>query len=645
MTTYRDVYEVETATAVENIDRLSKAMEGTGKEAKKTKGLAEEMAGFLSKDLKDSIFSANAAYDALKSSVQAVGHFVVESVGAFLEAEQANMRLGVALKNVGADSVRWVQQLDAQASSIERLTGLDGEYIKGLQAMLTTMGVAPEMLERFTLAAVNLSIATGQDAKTAALALARANAEGREDLKKYGIMIDETAFQARGFAATLEAVESKFGNLIDSQPPLLKQTNELKGAWRDFGEAVGEAALKFLSFNENGSMAVKLLDKLSESLKNAHFERSRFQQIAAIAFPALAPLAMLNTAGELLMGGEGAGKGATPAGPSAGTGQVDVTIGDATMSDAEFKRIQEARKKALDAAKKYREEMNALSINGASNLAKIEEEENAKMLKRIEAQGDWERMGFEENLKARQQMDQDALEILKAEEAKRQEVLDARLAKEKQHWEGMKQAAEGYFMGVIGSQLSFVKESLLLNTEYNRQMFEAELERRTVGKEASEVEAERAKMEKEFAADRAGAYLKMTADSLASIAEQAGVKAVYEGVEAIASLAVGDVAGAGLHGTAAAGYAALAVAAGGTAAAISSARGMSGDERKQLESATKAKQERQAREEKNASERKQAAGTIVNVYNLGITGQTSVEQGRELDRIRKQYEATKTGGM
>lgn len=643
MTTYRDVYEIETATAVENVDKLAEAMKGTGEQAKKAKGLSEEMADFLSKDLKDSIFSATAAYDLLKQSVQAVGHFVMESVGAFLEAEQANMRLGMALKNVGADSVRWVAQLDAQASSIERLTGLDGEYIKGLQAMLTTMGVAPEMLERFTLAAVNLSIATGQDAKTAALALARANSEGREDLKKYGIQIDETAFQARGFAATLEAVEGKFGNLIDAQPDLLKQTNELKGAWRDFGEAVGEAALKFVSFGENGRGAVKVLDAISEALKRAHFERARFQQIASIAFPAIAPLAGLATLSEL-MGGDAA-KGASAAPAAAPTGQVDVTVGDATMSDAEFKRIQEARKKALEAAKKYREDMNALSVNGASNLAKIEDEENRKMLKRIADQGDWEQAAFEENLKARQQQDKDALEILKQQEEERQRVLDKKLAKEKQHWDGMKQAAEGYFMGFIGSQVAFIRESLTINTEFNRQMFEAELERRTAGKEASDVEAERAKMEKEFAADRANTYLKMTADSLASIAEQAGVKAVYEGVEAIAALAVGDVAGAGLHGTAAAGFAALAVAAGGTAAAISSARGLSGDERKQLESATKSKEERKAREDKAASERSQAAGTIVNVYNLGITGQTSVEQGRELDRIRKQYEATKTGGM
>lgn len=644
MTTHRDVYEIETATAVENINKLAEAMEGTGKEAKKAKGLAEEMSEFLSKDLKASIFSASAAYDLLKQSVQAVGHFVMESVGAFLDAEQANMRLSMALKNVGADSVRWVAQLDAQASTIERLTGLDGEYIKGLQAMLTTMGVAPEMLERFTLAAVNLSIATGQDAKTAALALARANAEGREDLKKYGIQIDETAFQARGFAATLEAVEGKFGNLIDAQPDLLKQTNELKGAWRDFGEAVGEAALKFVSFGENGRGAVKVLDAISEALKRAHFERVRFQQIAAIAFPVIAPLAGLATLSELMGGDAAKGASASPV-AGAGTGQVEVTIGDATMSDAEFRRIQEARKKALEAAKKYREEMEALSINGASNLAKIEDEENRKMLKRIADQGDWEQAAFEENLKARQQQDKDALEILKQQEEERQRVLDAKLAKEKQHWDGMKQAAEGYFMGFIGSQIAFIRESLTINTEFNRQMFEAELERRTAGKEASEVEAERAAMEKEFAADRANTYLKMTADSLASIAEQAGVKAVYEGVEAIAALAVGDVAGAGLHGTAAAGFAALAVAAGGTAAAISSARGLSGDERKQLESATKSREERKAREDKAASERSQAAGTIVNVYNLGITGQTSVEQGRELDRIRKQYEATKTGGM
>lgn len=148
-----------------------------------------------------------------------------------------------------------------------------------------------------------------------------------------------------------------------------------------------------------------------------------------------------------------------------------------------------------------------------------------------------------------------------------------------------------------------------------------------------------------MADERGAAYLKMTADALASIAQQAAVKAVMEGVEAIAALAIGNVPGAALHGAAAAGYAGVAVLAGGTAAVMSSARGMTTDERKQLESARNADKERAAKEKQQAAERKGevVAGTVVNVYNLGITGATEVEQAKELERIRMKYNDLRTG--
>lgn len=647
MTTERDVYEIETATAVENVDKLKKSIDAAADGVKKKKAETEGLASFLEKDLKASIFSASAAYDILKSSVQSVAHFVKDSVGAFLEAEQAQMRLSVALRNINADSPRLLASLDAQSTAIERLTGLDDEYIKGLQSMLTTMGVAPQLLERFTKASINLSIATGQDATSAAKMLARANAEGKEDLNKYGIQLDDTTFKARGFAYVLDEVDRRYGNMAESQPELVKQTNALKGAWSSFSEVLGEVAIKFLAFGEKGDKVVTLIDSLTDRLKNANTEGARFKLLMSSAFPFLAPLATGGAIADLF------GKASPTVDPNAPVpppsymlnGGIEVDIGEASISDAEQKRLEAARKVSLEKARKYREEMDALMTNGASNLAKLEEEENRKMMERVTKMGDWEEQNFQEQLKSRQQMDVDALEIIKSQEEERQRLMDAKLEKEKQHWQGMKDAARGYFDTFIASQLNFIQESLTYNTSFHRQMFEAELQRKTAGKSDLEVQAERAKMEREIASERASSYLKMTADALASISQQAAVKAIYEGVEAIAALATGNPAGAALHGAAAAGYAGVAVVAGGTAAAISSARGLTGDERNQLESATKTKADRKEREDKAKTERGQAAGTIVNVYNLGITGQTDVEQGKELARIQKQYEATRTGGM
>ncbi len=100
---------------------------------------------------------------------------------------------------------------------------------------------------------------------------------------------------------------------------------------------------------------------------------------------------------------------------------------------------------------------------------------------------------------------------------------------------------------------------------------------------------------------------------------------------------------------AAAAYGIAALAAGGTAAVISSNRGMTAQESSQLQSnadAFQAKQDQQARAAAQGAQRGSDAvdGSVqVQVFHLGITGQTEAAQGAELDRIKRQYERTKTG--
>lgn len=642
MTTERDVYEIDTKTAVANVNELAKAMDTAGKEATEQKSAMQEVSGFLEGDLRQAVFSAQAAYGMLTSAMRSVVDFTKEGVHNFLEAEQANMRLAAAVKRVGGASDELLQALQKQNSALQRATGVDDDYLTGLQALMVSMGVAPEKLGEFTDAAMRLSQATGTDARMAVLQLARAHAEGREDLKKYGIEVSDAEFELKGFDATLEAVRKQFPELNDTIPETVRQTNELKGAWSDLQEAVGGAAVRLVETKDGANGLARVLDWLTEKVENLNSKSFALKAVLpGLLNPFLIVPGMMAAGGELLT---------TEAKAEAEKAklelaQVEVTVGEIVVKGRE---LSAERKRAMERAiadrKRYNEEMEKISSTSHANLARMEEEENRKLLERVQAQGDWEKLQHDEELRAAQQLAEDRIAILKSEEEQRQQIRDRQLEQEKQFWDNLKSFARGSLESMVQSQVQFLSQMLMDNTEFNRQMFELELERKTAGMEEAEVQKKRAEMEKQLARERGAAYLKMTADALMSIAQQASVKAVMEGVEAIAALAMGNAAGAALHGTAAAGYAGVAVLAGGTAAVLSSARGMTTDERKSLEAARENAKEREKKEKAQRGEaRAVEAGTVVNVYNLGITGQTEAEQAKELERIRSKFAEMRTG--
>lgn len=642
MTTERDVYEIDTKTAVANVNELAKAMDAAGKEATEQKSAMQEVSGFLEGDLRQAVFSAQAAYGMLTSAMRSVVDFTKEGVHNFLEAEQANMRLAAAVKRVGGASDELLQALQKQNSALQRATGVDDDYLTGLQALMVSMGVAPEKLGEFTDAAMRLSQATGTDARMAVLQLARAHAEGREDLKKYGIEVSDAEFELKGFDATLEAVRKQFPELNDTIPEAVRQTNELKGAWSDFQEAVGGAAVELMKTKDGANALAGALDWLTEKIQAANVKAVALKAVLPGLLNPFLAVPGLFAAGEELLTSEAK---ATKEGAKAQLAEVELTVGEATVVSRELSAERKrAYERAVAEKKKYTEDMQRISESGWSNLQKLEDEENRKMLERVKAQGDWEVLGEQERIRAAAQASEDYIEVLKWEEEQRKQLRDKQLEEEKAFWNSISTFAKGSLESMLQSQVQFLTQMLMENTEYNRQVFELELERKTAGMEEAQVQEERAKMEKQLAKERGAAYLKMTADALMSIAQQASVKAVMEGVEAVAALAVGNAAGAAMHGAAAAGYAGVAVLAGGTAAAISTARGMTGDERKSLEAMrANSEKERKERETKQRGEVKAEAGTVVNVYNLGITGQTDVEQARELERIRSKYADTRTG--
>lgn len=675
MTTERDDYQLDTYMAVTSLRTLVEGLKDVKTATGDAKAAQESWATFLKEDLDRAFFSAQARWDLFKEAVRAGAEFMKESVADYLSAERAINRLGVALKNAGQPQGVYLDNLDRQASALERLTGVDGDYIIQLQTLITSMGVGANQLQDFTKAALDLAAATGQDAMKAAQLLARANAEGKDELKRYAIEVDDAAFKTRGFAAVLDEVKAKYGGLSEAQPELLATTNRVTGAWKDFKEAVGEATLEVLAFKAAGVGLETILDGWTEVLTrksqksvdayveatakateltdqyHAQLEEGKKRQkeyadaVHNNAFNvdyfakrlAESKEIIRQTALEQNKLGVNVKLDVDPL-----TKKITLPTQEIDLNDAK-ERIRQ-QKAAAEAYKRYREEMEKIAVNSAANLKKMDDEEDRKRLESIQKTGDWETAQLEERKRELAEYYEAEHKLATEAEEKRQQLADQKAAAEKQFWEGMKQQLQSYAETMVNTMTGFLKDSLLENTRYNRELEALRIERETAGMSEEDAAKRRSEIQKELAQDNASAALKITADTLAGIAQQAATKAIMEGAEAVAAAARYDYAAAGQHGVAAALYAGVAVAAGGTAAIISSSRGMTKDERESLAAERENAKERKDREQKQAAQAAQVAGTQVNVYNLGITGQTELEQAKELERIRQQYQSLATGG-
>ena len=286
-------------------------------------------------------------------------------------------------------------------------------------------------------------------------------------------------------------------------------------------------------------------------------------------------------------------------------------------------------------------------------------------------------------------------EAMKEQRDRREEELRLQREQIDAHWEAVLEDMRGYASQFVETGVGMFSGFLTANSDFNNEINSrradaraAELEDMDIARARAEVEKElmgevsaarrvelndrlkkldeknaatleelgisrtKAEAEKELAAEERAANQQRIADFLGNLAEQAAVKAIFQTAEGFANLASYNYSAAAMNFAAAGQYAAVAVAAGGAAVVLSNTRGRTREEREQLEAMDRdaAERDAQARERANQAQARsddasggQLPGTQVNVYNIGIAGVTQVQQARELERIRKEYESLRTG--
>src|ERR1041385_1304532 len=182
--------------------------------------MAEKKASLII-ELKD---LASDALDGLKGSINAIKEsalglgvsfaglsaFILESITQFGEQEAAAKRLDMALKNVAGNADGASERLKGLADNLSKLTGVDNTTIVSMQAMLGTLGFNEAAIAQLTPRILDMSKAMGVDAQSAALALGKSIETGSSmPLKRMGIILDDSTFKNRDFAATMAQVDAK----------------------------------------------------------------------------------------------------------------------------------------------------------------------------------------------------------------------------------------------------------------------------------------------------------------------------------------------------------------------------------------------------------------------------------------------------
>lgn len=158
-----------------------------------------------------------ANFIAVTAAVSGFTAFAVSAVKAYIEQESAVNKLNVAMKNQGIFTEKASKDLQDYASALQRSTTFSDESIIETQALLVTFGLAGDVLNKTTQAALDLATGLSVDLKTATLLLGKAAVGETATLSRYGIKIDETIPPAQRLDATLEQLQKRFGGSAQAE--------------------------------------------------------------------------------------------------------------------------------------------------------------------------------------------------------------------------------------------------------------------------------------------------------------------------------------------------------------------------------------------------------------------------------------------
>ena len=167
---------------------------------------------------------------------------------------EADIQLGVALKNLGKNVSEDLPKYKAYAGELQRISRSGDEVIQGTQAILASLGgLTDHMNDRATKATLDFAAAMKFDLTSASTLMAKAAGGNVSALSRYGIMVDSRIPKDKQFAEVLRQIEEKFGGVSEALAGTFPgRLEQIENSFGDVQEKVVAGAV------ENEALSISL---------------------------------------------------------------------------------------------------------------------------------------------------------------------------------------------------------------------------------------------------------------------------------------------------------------------------------------------------------------------------------------------------
>lgn len=186
---------------------------------------------------------------ALGVAAAAAVAFGKKSVDAWAIEEQAQLRLGAAIRLHGGAVTELLPKYNRLATVLQRQTSFSDDEIKKAMAYGLSLGVEADQIENVTRASIGLGTVVG-GLDTAMRLLARASMGQTGQLKRYGIVVDDNLSAGEKFNAVLNRGNQLFKVQQALTHSVTGQAKQMSMAWSDLKESVGSFLAKELHLTD-----------------------------------------------------------------------------------------------------------------------------------------------------------------------------------------------------------------------------------------------------------------------------------------------------------------------------------------------------------------------------------------------------------
>ncbi|MEN6623599.1 MAG: hypothetical protein ABFD50_18895, partial [Smithella sp.] len=194
---------------------------------------------------------------------QQIASYAEEPIKAYMESEQALLKMGMAMKNQGDFSRAALADMEEYASHIQKITAYEDDAALAIMGNLKTYGLSNEQVKEATKAALDLATAKaneGMSVEKASEIIGKSYLGIQTGLKKIGIQIDETAPKGELFNNVMLQIEKRFGG--SAQAELITyagQWKHLKNQWQDVQEFMGLTFLRTIQAVQASMSALNVI--------------------------------------------------------------------------------------------------------------------------------------------------------------------------------------------------------------------------------------------------------------------------------------------------------------------------------------------------------------------------------------------------